>query len=98
MKIQFNQNLKDPYAREIKLNENDKEQSITLGRIAYDALLANLENDNDNKYELYKLAKLTIEDEVDLSVEQIAKIKERIEKVWSTLIVGAAFDVIEKVN
>ena len=99
MKINFSTELRDPKGELIEEQEKNGKTSVyTLGKVAYNALLAQTEEEDlPSKYELYKLAKLTVEKKpVEVTVEQIAVIKKMVEKVWSTLVVGATFDIIEK--
>ena len=79
-------------------------QPATFKFIATEALLAVLDDEKGlsgkEKYDRFNLThKINkAEGAVDLSAEEIAKIKELIGKCFRTLVVGAAYDVIESVD
>lgn len=73
---------------------------LTLAGAAINALLANYDGENvsgTQKHERMKLA-LAINDkptEVDLTAEQLAKLKELIGRAYTPLVVGRAYDLLE---
>ena len=71
---------------------------ITLFKAIETALLQTDEKDIEGvKYKNYDLTKRFIDkDEVDVTIEELAKIKQRIDKFLLTEIVGACFDILEK--
>ena len=79
-----------------------KETKMTLGFVATEALLAMLDVDKGNtgkvKYERYQLAGKIIKaaSPVELKIEEIATIKERIGIMYGPEVVGACYDILEK--
>jgi len=95
MKIDVTQVLRDLEGNSILL---DSTKEATLKDVIKWALLKEEESDKEGlkKYENYELAKLVQKvDCPDLTVEELSKIKEKIQKNFSTIVVGAAFDLIE---
>ena len=98
MKIDFTQVLKDLDGKEIKGPDGD----ITLGFICVDALLAPLENEMktpnaDDTIRRYEFAKAIHKgEEMELKVEDVALLKDRILKTRPALIYGITSDMLEK--
>ncbi|WVK90006.1 hypothetical protein [Burkholderia phage vB_BpP_HN02] len=72
--------------------------NLTLGEVIGQALLA-MDKDvsGDEKYRRYKLWKVVSEGgEVDLTIEDLALIKSRIGATFVTMVVGRAFDLLER--
>lgn len=104
MKLNFNVQLLD---LEGETFNDDKKQPLTLRRVCVDALgnaLPGDENLNgETKYKLYALADRIVRSvkankECEISAEEISTLKERIAKSWTTLVMGPAFDLLEKKN
>ncbi len=98
MKIDFTQVLKDLDGNAIKGLDCD----ITLGFICVDALLAPLKGETErpnagDAIRRYEFAKAIHKgEEIDLKVEDIALLKDRILKTRTTLIYGLTSDMLEK--
>lgn len=78
----------------------DGDDTLTLRSIGINALVASLDDDQrlsgEDKFELWMLAKRLCEvDTPELKVEEVAKIKERIGKAYSQVVVGPAFTLLE---
>jgi len=97
MKIDISQKMKDINDKDIINPQNN--QAMTLKSIAIEALLFPKEKDTEkekyDKYDLYKKLK-EVKKEVDLKVEEVAKIKKLIGEVKPPLIMGQAWDMLEK--
>ena len=100
MKVDFRKILIDPRGQKIEIkNETGEKEVLTLSRVAYEALLANTDEKETDKYELYKLSKKTVQNkEVEISAKEIGIIEDRIKKVWATLVAGAAIDMLENLK
>jgi hypothetical protein len=72
----------------------------TLSWVAAEALLrATEEKDGQKKYRLYKLAmRIGNGGEVDVPVEDVALMKQLIGEQFAPLVVGRAFDLLERVE
>lgn len=74
-------------------------EEVTLKLIAMNALLLPVEKDDEKKkyekWDIYKKIKSESNSEVDLSVPEIALIKELIGKHEPPLIMGQCWDIIE---
>lgn len=75
-------------------------EEITLKKVCVDALLAEVVNEQTSgnvRMERFKLAKkIHDSDMINLTVEELSMIKERIPKTWNTLVTGMAFQLIEQ--
>jgi hypothetical protein len=97
MKIKTDQSLKTLEGKEIK----DGKNAITLKNIMVEACLTNLKGDDgqsgEEKLKLYQLATKVQEakKEIDLTIEEIALIKERIGRGYNILTVGQAWQMLE---
>lgn len=95
MIINFSESIKNLAGNSLK--ENGKE--ISIGNICANALLFEDKDDKmtgQEKLERYELAKKIFEKEkVDLTIEEIAKIKEIVGKYSSTLVVGQVYKYFE---
>src|ERR1700741_2559296 len=74
---------------------------LNLGGVAVSALLMLRQDDSnisgDEKFRRYKLAeRLTAGGVVDVSVEELALIKSLIGGMYQPIVVGAAFDLLER--
>ena len=93
MKINFNQPIKNIQGEEIK--------DLTLKIISVEALLATFSDEQslsgEEKAKRYVLATRIYAnpEELDLTIEEIAKIKQLIGKGYGPLIVGQAWDMLE---
>ena len=97
MNIKLDVTLKDIVTGK---NIEDKEGVVNLKKISLNACLLPSDKDKNEggeKYKLYELAKKISEskDEIDLSIEEIAKIKERIGYFYGANVVGQAYDLFE---
>lgn len=73
---------------------------LTLAGVAVNALLANFEGENvsgQQKADRMQLALAinTVPDQVDLSAEQLAKLKDLIGRAYTPLVVGRAYQLLE---
>jgi len=77
----------------------DKEKPVTLKSVCVQALMAvdtKEEVNGEEKYKRYQLTqKIGEKEEVDLSTEEISKIKQLIGKSFVTLVVGQSWDMLE---
>jgi hypothetical protein len=94
MKKDLAQELKNPYGKPFE------PEAITLEQTCFQAVSAALPTDQalpvPDKLKLYRVAqKISAGGVVDFSVEELTLIKERIGKTWSTLVIGAAFDILD---
>ena len=93
MKINFNQPIKNIQGKEIK--------DLTLKTVSVEALLATFSDEQslsgEEKAKRYVLATRIYAnpEELGLTVEEIAKIKQLIGKGYGPLIVGQAWDMLE---
>ena len=93
MKINFNQPIKNIQGEEVK--------DLTLKTVSVEALLATFSDEQslsgEEKAKRYVLATRIYanSEELDLTVEEIAKIKQLIGKGYGPLIVGQAWDMLE---
>ena len=92
MKINFNQPIKNIQGEEIK--------DLTLKTVSVEALLATFSDEQslsgEEKAKRYLLAtRIYANDELDLTVEEIAKIKQLIGKGYGPLVVGQAWEILE---
>ena len=95
MKVNFTKKLRNIDGKPIK----DKDGTITLSSISINALLAQTkeEVEGKEKVEQYDLAlKIRDNKDADLTVEEIAKIKELVGKIFPPLIVGQTFKMLDK--
>ena len=75
--------------------------NLVLGHVAVGALLANLPNENIDGVEKAKRFALAMrihgkEEAVEVTAEEVAKIKELVGKVYTTVVVGRAYDLLEQ--
>lgn len=100
MKIDFSQELKTLKGLTMKQKEGDQEVNVKLSHVAVEALMADLPEEKESgqqKAKRYKLCqKLVDAKEIDLEVEELALVKERIGKVCFTSIVGPAWEMLDK--
>ena len=93
MKINFNQPIKSLQGEAIK--------DLTLKVVSTEALLAPFDDERslggEEKAKRYLLAtRVYANDELDLTVEEVAKIKQLIGKGYGVLVVGQAWDMLER--
>jgi len=83
----------------LKMMGGDADKNTTLATISETALLQTFPGDQEmpanKKVELYKLFNKLVDGDYDWPVEDIATLKERINKGYGALAVGRAFDIIE---
>lgn len=95
MKLDFTQEIKDLDGKPIK---DAKDVSLTLKAVAINALLTQLEGENpsgEEKAKSYALA-LKINDGVtEVSIDEAARLKAAIGKLYTPLVVGRAFELLE---
>jgi len=100
MKINFNQKLKNFQGEVIKETTDKDSEDLTLKAVCIIALTANIIGEQVNgkeKYKRWKLARrVEEEDKEDFTVEEIAKIKELIGKAFGVVVVGQAWEMLEK--
>ena len=93
MKINFNQPIKNIQGEEIK--------DLTLKTVSVEALLATFPDEQslsgEEKAKRYLLATRIYAnpEELDLTIEEIAKIKQLIGKGYGPLVVGQAWEILE---
>jgi hypothetical protein len=91
MKINFNQPIKNIQGEEIK--------DLTLKVVSVESLLATFSDEQisgEEKAKRYLLAtRIYANEELELTVEEIAKIKQLIGKGYGPLIVGQAWEMLE---
>ncbi len=99
MKLNLDAVLKNLKGESLKEKEGDKEKEITLRDVFMVSLLANTQEqlEGPEKVKRYKLAQRVnmAQGMLELSVEDIAKCKELVGKIYNTIVVGAAYDLIE---
>ncbi|MDD5353300.1 MAG: hypothetical protein PHS93_09090 [Candidatus Omnitrophica bacterium] len=93
MKVNFNQPLKNLDGSPIK----DGDKAITLKDVCANALLAVEEKaDGKVKLENWTLAQLVYKGgELDLTAEQVVKIKDMVAKSYTTLVVGQVLEILK---
>jgi len=97
MKINFNVKLKDIDGKELK----HKDETITLYGVCTNALLFNEQKEKDiegkEKVRRFKLAHKIYgtKEPISIEVEDVALIKELVAKIYSTLIVGQVWELLE---
>ena len=93
MKINFNQPIKNIMGEEIK--------DLTLKTVSVESLLATFDDERsllgEEKAKRYVLATRIYAnpEELDLTVEEISKIKQLIGKGYGPLVVGQAWEILE---
>ena len=93
MKINFNQPIKNITGEDIK--------DLTLKTVSVEALLATFDDERslsgEEKAKRYLLATRIYAnpEDIDLTVEEIAKIKQLIGKGYGPLVVGQAWEILE---
>ncbi len=96
MLIDFNQKLFNPFSG--KAIPNSDQEDSTLSDVAVQALTSQIGNevlDGATKFSYWELAKKINKVEVELKVEEVALIKERIGKLFPPIIVGLSYDLLE---
>ena len=103
MNIDFSQNICNINGEVMK--SDDEGTPVTLGIVAVNALLTNSEKEEkeksisaDEKVKRFLLASKiqSAKEEVSLTVEEVAIIKKTIAYIYTTLVVGRAFELLEK--
>lgn len=94
MKKDLTQELKNPYGKPFE------PATITLEQACFQAVSAALPEDQKlpvpDKLKLYRVAqKISAGGVVDFSVEELTLIKQRVGQTWSTLVIGAAYDILD---
>ena len=97
MIVDFTQKVNNVLTGKVFINEDKSE--LTLSNVACNALFANPEEekiDGVEKLKRYELAIRIIKSpKNDLSIEEVAKIKELVAKIYGTIIVGVVYGMIE---
>jgi len=93
MKKDLNTAILDPYKNIITI-------APRLEVVCYEAVVGILPEDRTmsmpDKLTLHRISiKIATGGVVDFSIEELSLIKERIGKVWSSLVVGAAYDILD---
>lgn len=99
MKINFDQQLKN---MDGSVAKDEKGEAITVSFIAVNALMSQIPDekiDGNEKLKRYELASVVHKGGViDVTVEDITKMKNLIGKVYPTLVVGQIFKILEGDN
>lgn len=85
------------------LKQKDNTDHATLGYVCTEALMATYRNEEqlsaEKKVGRYKLAqKIVGEGEIELSVEEVALLKELVGKAFGPSVVGPAYELLEGGN
>lgn len=95
MEINFSQKVINILGEAIKQGEEE----VTLRLLCQQALLANYESersaDGQEKYKRWELATKIKKDVVNLSAEEVTKIKDLIGKAFAPSVVGPVYDILE---
>lgn len=94
MKRDLSARLLTPYGTEF-------EPPMTLEKACYEAITITLPEDQQSdvskKLKLHQVAcKIAAGGVVDFAAEDVALIKDRVGKVWSAIVVGAAFPILDR--
>lgn len=96
MKLNITQPIKSLDGTPIK---DDQNQELTLKVVLVNALLTQNEEKltGEEKYKRYSLSKKIYEsdEEVELSIEEVAQLKRLIGDLYPPLVVGQVFDILE---
>ena len=95
MRVDFSKVLTDLDGKELE----EGKKKVTLKQVCVNALMAvdQKENiDGTEKLKRYQLATKINKGTMDVSVEEVAKIKELVGKYFSTIIVGQVYELLEK--
>lgn len=101
MKIDMSQQLRGLDGKPVLVKDGEESVPMKLSNVCVNALLTATEGDKkqsgEDKFKNYHLAqKLHEKSEVELEAEEVAKLKERVSKVFpSPLVVGQAWDMLE---
>lgn len=103
MKINFDAQLYDLDNRPIFEGKPDEQKEVTLKTVSINAMLTptspgpNQPSENGrSKLKNYKLAKnINKGGIVELEAEEISSLKEKIGKIYSAIIVGSAYELLE---
>jgi len=97
MKVNFSQPLKDLEGNTLN---NEKGKGVFLNTVCANALIASPENnkvDGVEKVKRYELAKKIMGGgDIDVSVEELALIKELLGTSYGVLVVGQAYKMLDK--
>lgn len=95
MKLDFSQVLLNLSGESLRHSDGS---DLTLEQVCSGAMLTEVEGDRVDgveKYKRFKTAKKILDPESNFSVEEIALMKSQIGKVWSTNVVGPAYDLLD---
>lgn len=102
MKIDFDQKLKNFRDETIKETPQKNSDDLTLKTVCINALLANIPNERiegKEKLERYEFAlKLKNGGTIEITVEQAAKLKDLVGKVYNTVISGQTWQMLESIK
>ena len=104
MKIDFSQKLVNPNNGEPVLKSEDNKEPATLGSVCVEVLQATLigadgrpeQMTGEKKLELFNLSMKVREGEQDVTPEEVTIIRERIGKMYPTVIVGITYPLLDK--
>lgn len=93
--------MKIDFSAPIRNFEGDAIENLTLGTASIQSLMTPVKGDEDmpvlDKVRYFKLASaLHGAAEIDLPIEDVALIKERVGKVFTVLVVGRVFELLER--
>lgn len=97
MQINMAQVLQDIYGKPVKRPDNGEE--ATLRYVCIEALLSadDVNPSEQEKLKRYEIAlKLSGQDQPELSIEEAAKLKERVGKIYGAGVVGPVFGILEQ--
>lgn len=101
MKRNLNQPINDMNGIPITEPHAEGARTVTVKKIAVDALLANYEDERnlsgEDKVKRFRLAQKihVAEDEIEITAEEISLIKRLVGKGYAPLAVGQVFDLLE---
>lgn len=96
MKIDFKKLINSVYGKPIKNDDKDLDLGFACTEALMNVTAADVKMEAVEKYKRYKLAeRIALADELDLSIEDVAKIKECVGKVYGPNVVGPVFDILE---
>ena len=98
MKINVSTELLDLQGKVLKLG-NEKDENATVALVCKMALLNDDSQNGMDKYESWKLAReFEKGGELELTSEQISKVKKLVHKIFTPTYIGPVFDILEGVE
>lgn len=96
MKINVSKQLFDLEGRELKFGDESKKENATVALVCKVALLNDDSQSGIDKYDSWKLAReLEKGGEIELTSEQISKMKKLVHKFFNPIFVGPTFEALE---